>query len=276
MDKSTLTVTDVERMSYTDFIALLRETNRCPGGKKTIRRIRELLHIDSQTKILDVGSNTGFTSLELARITPARVWGIDVSEPCVAEAKRLLSEDVTDVQSRVNFQVGSAYDIPFPDNEFDLMMVGGATSFMDDKNKAINEYLRVLKPWGFLVSSPLTYHTEPPQKVIDDVSAEIGVRIEPLKGNDWIQTVRNTTQDFEVYLAESHPLSPRTLEDIENYVDYFINKEHIHPLPTEVKAMIRKKWSRILNIFNENHKYLGYDMVIFRKREIFEEPELFI
>ena len=44
-----LTATDIERMSYTDFIALLKETNRCPGGKKTIRRIRELIHIVEKT-----------------------------------------------------------------------------------------------------------------------------------------------------------------------------------------------------------------------------------
>lgn len=276
MSNPALTSTDIEKMEYTDFIALLKETNRCPGGKKTIRRIRELLHVDAQTKILDVGCNTGFTSLELARITPARVWGIDVSESCVIEAKELLAQDVEDMQSRVTFQVGSAYAIPFPDNEFDLVMVGGATSFMDDKSAAINEYLRVLKPWGFLVSSPLTYHTEPPQKVIDDVSAEIGVRIEPLKSGDWAKKVRKTNEAFETYFEESCSLSPRTSEEIKSHVEYFLNKTHIKDLPEEVREAIRKRWLQTLGVFNENHKYLGYDMVLFRKRGIFEEPELFV
>ena len=112
MVNQALIAKDIERMSYTNFIALLKETNRCPGGKKTIRRIREMIHIDDRTKILDVGSNTGFTSLELARIAPVHVSGIDISESCVAEAKRLLSEDVKYIRSRVTFQVASAHDIP--------------------------------------------------------------------------------------------------------------------------------------------------------------------
>lgn len=271
-----LTATDIERMSYTDFIALLKETNRCPGGKKTIRRIRELIHIDEKTNILDVGSNTGFTSLEFARITPAHISGIDISKSCVVEAKKLLSEDIKNVRSRVTFQVASAYEIPFPNDTFDLVMVGGATSFMDDKEKAIAEYLRVLKPWGFLVLSPLVYHTNPPQSVVNDVGKIIGVNITPMNGSDWIRMVCGTSKDFELYLQESHTLSPRADKDIEKYVDYFLAKDHIKSMSIDVQDAIRKRWLNALGIFNENHKYLGYDLLIFRKRLLFEEPELFI
>jgi ubiquinone/menaquinone biosynthesis C-methylase UbiE len=275
-EKASPLSSDIREMTYTDFIALLKETNRCPGGKKTIRRIRELIHIDDKTKILDVGSNTGFTSLEFARITPATISGIDVSESCVREARELLSYDTESVKSRVTFSAASAYDIPFPDNTFDIVMVGGATSFMDDKRKAVAEYLRVLKPWGLLVSSPLSYHTHPPKKVVDEVSNIIGVQIKPMTKNDWINTVVDATQDFELYFDESHALSPRTEEEIEQYINYFINKDHIKSMPHYVQNVIKEKWASILKVFNENHKYLGYDIVIFRKQQIFEEPELFI
>ncbi len=275
-EKTSPSAFEVREMNYTDFIALLKETNRCPGGKKTIRRIRELIHIDNKTKILDVGSNTGFTSLELGRITPAHISGIDISESCIAESKVLLSEDIDDVRSRIQFQVASAYDIPFPDNEFDIVMVGGATGFMDDKRKAITEYLRVLKSWGFLVLSQLTYHSQPPTDVVSDVSNIIGLQIKPMNKNDWISIVVDITNDFELYLDESHTLSPRTDEKIKKYIDYFINKDHIKVMPDDVKEAIRERWSNILKVFNENHKYLGYDIMIFRKRPILEEPELFL
>ncbi len=275
-EKTSPSAFEVREMNYTDFIALLKETNRCPGGKKTIRRIRELIHIDNKTKILDVGSNTGFTSLELGRITPAHISGIDISESCIAESKVLLSEDIDDVRSRIQFQVASAYDIPFPDNEFDIVMVGGATGFMDDKRKAITEYLRVLKSWGFLVLSQLTYHSQPPTDVVSEVSNIIGLQIKPMNKNDWISIVVDITNDFELYLDESHTLSPRTDEKIKKYIDYFINKDHIKVMPDDVKEAIRERWSNILKVFNENHKYLGYDIMIFRKRPTLEEPELFL
>ena len=276
MDIDNITSLDIEQINYTDFIAFLKETNRCPGGKKTIRRIRELLHIDHKTKILDVGSNTGFTSLELAHITPASVFEIEISEACVLESNKLLSKDSEDVKSRVKFQLANAYDIPFPDEEFDIIMVGGATGFMAKKDKAISEYFRVLKPWGFLVMSPLTYHTDPPEKVMDEVGKVINNPIKPLKKEDWLRITKEAIKDFELYFEESHPLSPRSEEDVHEYVDYFLHKDHIKNMPEGVKTSIKNKWHDILTVFNENHKYLGYDMLIFRKRVEPEEPELFI
>jgi len=276
MNEVGLTEAGIEQMSYTDFIALLDETNRCPGGKKTIRRIRELIHIDDKTNILDIGSNTGFTSLELARITPANISGIDISESCVGQAKKSLSEDIKSIRSRVTFQVASAYSIPFSDDNFDIIMVGGATGFMDDKSKAIREYLRVLRPWGFLAMSPLIYHTQPSQQIVDDVSEIIGSTIKPMTLEDWVNMVNEVTKDFELYFGESHSLSPRTNKEIDEYVDYFLEKNHIKTLPKVVKEAIRKKWLSILKVFNENHKYLGYSIILFRKRPIVEEPELFI
>lgn len=276
MYKDGVSILDIEQMSYTDFIAFLKETNRCPGGKQTIRRVRELIHIDNSTKILDVGSNTGFTSLEFSHTTPAHVMGIDISESCVVESKRLLSEDTDNVKSRVVFQVASAYEIPAPDNEFDLIMVGGATSFMTDKSKAIAEYFRVLKPWGFLVMSPLTYHTDPPLEIIENVSKVIGAQIKPMNKEDWIKISTENIKDFELFFQEAHNLSPRTDEDINTYVEYFINKDHIKFMSDEIKNAIRKKWTNTLRIFNENHKYLGYNIIVLRKRIGSEEPELFL
>lgn len=276
MNINNVNPSDIEQLNYTDFIALLKETNRCPGGKKTIRRIRELIHIDNSTKILDVGSNTGFTSLELAHITPATISGIEISEACVAESNRLLSTDSENVKARVKFQLASAYDIPFEDNTFDIIMVGGATSFMAKKDKAISEYFRVLKPWGILVMSPLTYHTTPPEKVVEDVGIAIANPIKPMKKEDWIRMTKETINDFELYFDESHTLSSRTDEDIAEYVEYFIQKDHIKDMTEEVKNTIRLKWQNILKVFNENHKYLGYDIIMFRKRVEPEEPELFI
>lgn len=274
--KPTVTPNDIETMSYTDFIAFLRETNRCPGGKRTIRRIRELLHIDRETNILDVGSNTGFNSFELAHITPAQIYGIDVSATCVEEADRVLQNDIDSVKARVSFQVASAYEIPFPDDHFDILMVGGATSFMEDKSRAIKEYLRVLRPWKFLVSTPLVYHTLPPQSVVDSVSSVLGVKIQPMTKEDWLSTVSTVTSDFELYANEFHPLSARSHVDINAYIDYFMKKEHVQGLPPETLQAIRSKWASTLEVFNENHKYLGFTIAIFRKRIIEEEPELFI
>ena len=155
-------------------------------------------------------------------------------------------------------------------------MVGGATGFMDDKSKAISEYLRVLRPWGFLVMSPLTYHTQPPQQIVDNISEIIGTTIKPMTTKDWVNTVDAATKDFELYFNEPHNLSPRTSREIDEYVDYFLKKDHVKNLPEVVRGAIRNRWLSILKVFNENHKFLGYSIIVFRKRLVVEDPELFI
>ena len=51
--------------------------------------------------------------------------------------------------SNINFVYGDALDIPFPDNSFDAVFCYGVFMFLD-KNKALNEFKRVLKNKGKL------------------------------------------------------------------------------------------------------------------------------
>lgn len=266
----------IRGMNYTDFISLIRETNRCPGGKDTIRRIIQNSYVNSSSHILEVGSNTGFTSLEVARCVKAKLDGIDVSEACVDEALCLLKEDTKEIQELVDFQVASAYEIPFEADTFDLVITGGATSFMDQKKLAIEEYMRVVKPWGFISATQLFYVKEPPASVLDRVSEAIGVKIEPMGEKEWLDVFHNHETDLELYYFYRNDLQHRTESVLDEYIEYFIQKPHIADLSHDVQDEIRVKWKYYLEIFNENHKYLGYFTALFRKRLIAEEPELFI
>jgi len=272
------TVEEITKLNYTDFISLIKETNRCPGGKDTIRKIVQNTFIDENSRVLDVGSNTGFTSLELSHISKAKISGIDVSEACVNTANALLATDIEEVRKRVDFQVGSAYEIPFENDTFDLVVTGGATSFMDKKQQAISEYKRVLKSWGFLSATQLFYTTKPPQAVVDAVSNAIGVTINPWLEQDWKNVFLETQESgvLELYYYEKNELQSRPVEVIEEYMEYFIAKDHLKEYSEDVRNAIRKKWKMYIDVFNENHKYLGYFISLFRKTQYPEEPELFI
>lgn len=266
---------EIEKMNYTDFIAFIQETNRCPGGKDTIRKIKNILNIDQEFTILDIGSNTGFNSLELAHITKSKIFGIDVSEKCVMESNRKLSEDILDVKNRVSFQIGSAYNIPFSENSFDLIIAGGATAFMTDKGKAINEYERVVKPWRYVCITPLFYNSMPPKELIHKINNLIGNEIKVMNLQDWINIFLTTNLNLELYYVEENKIKNRSENDIDKYVDYFLNKPHIKDLEDSVRVVIRDKWKNYIEVFNENHEYLSYAIVLFRKVYYQEEPEFF-
>lgn len=261
-------------MNYVEFISLLKETNRCPGGKDTIHWILRNSFANSSFNVLEVGSNTGFSSLEVARTIRCNVLGIDPVPEAVQTAKEDLDRDVDEIKNLVSFKVGSAYDIPCNESSVDLIIAGGSTSFMDDKEKAIIEMERVLKPWGMLSVTNLFYHTKPPKKVLDSVANVIGVSIKPMSSDDWVN-IYLETGNLELYKYETANLKPRSKEEISEYIEYFISKPHIKQLPNEEQQAIRLRWLEILEVFNENHKYLGFIKALLRKRSVEEEPELF-
>ncbi len=264
----------IEDMNYVEFISLIRETNRCPGGKDTIHWILRNSFANSNSKVLEVGSNTGFSSLEVARTLKCSVLGIDPVKDAVKTARAELQHDSEVIKQLVKFEVGSAYDIPCKGNSIDLIIAGGSTSFMDDKEKAIKEMERVLMPWGILSVTNLYYHSNPPKELLKKVSEVIGVSIQPMTSNDWVQKYLSTGK-FELYKYDTVQLKARSAEEIEEYIEYFMNKPHIQELSKEERDSIRKRWLNILEIFNENHRYLGFIRALLRKRTIEEEPELF-
>ncbi len=269
-----ITLNYVKSLNYTDFISFLKETNRCPGGKASIREIAQNTFINKDSVILDVGSNTGFNSLELAHITDAKIYGIDISDSCVDESNNLLASDISNVRERVSFQIASSYSIPFNDNYFDLVMCGGATSFMEDKNKAVSEYFRVLKPWGFLATTQLFYSKQPPEKVLAAVSDVIGMKIKYLDKNAWLD-ILNSSNKYELYYFKEYAFEHRSLKDVEDHVAMFLMKSHLVALPEEVKEEIYKKWLGYMTIFAENNDYLSYFIALFRKNHYSEEKEFF-
>lgn len=270
-----ITTDYIRSLRYTDFISFIKETNRCPGGKASIREIVQNTFLNNDSKILDVGSNTGFNSLEFAHITKSKVYGIDISENCVKEANILLNKDIANIKQRVSFKTGSAYSIPYDDDYFDLVMCGGATSFMDDKNKAVEEYFRVLKPWGFLATTQLFYHKKPSKEILDSVSKIIGVQVEYRNKNDWLN-ILNANNKYELYYFKEYEFKKKSEKDVKNYVSRFLQKPHLAILKDEIKQEIYNKWFGYISTFASNNDYLSYFIALFRKNLYPEEYEFFI
>ncbi|MDO8656119.1 MAG: class I SAM-dependent methyltransferase, partial [Nanoarchaeota archaeon] len=88
MNLETLTAVDIEGMSYNELIGVVRETNRPPGGLRSIARIAQHTFLKTGQKVLDIGTSTGVTAIELARLTGATVHGIDINPLSLEEAER--------------------------------------------------------------------------------------------------------------------------------------------------------------------------------------------
>ncbi len=94
-------------------------------------------------RVLDMGCGDGWFSVALAGLG-ATVSGIDISPEAIDIAERRAVKN--GVAAKTDFVAGSAYELPYPDNSFDLVMGMAILHHLRDKAAASAEVYRVLKP----------------------------------------------------------------------------------------------------------------------------------
>lgn len=99
--------------------------------------------------IIDVGCGIGGSSLYLAQKFDANVTGITLS-PVQANRGTERAKNAG-LEEQVQFQVANALEMPFPDNQFDLVWSLESGEHMPDKTQFLAECYRVLRPGGKLI-----------------------------------------------------------------------------------------------------------------------------
>jgi ubiquinone/menaquinone biosynthesis C-methylase UbiE len=117
---------------------MLPTATKTPGELRyRLRCIDKLGHrFRGDERLLDVGCGDGGVT-RLLRERVGEVVAIDV-EP----------SDYWENEDGLAFSVANAEELPFPDDEFDLIHSKDSLHHMGDPDRAIHEYRRVLKPGG--------------------------------------------------------------------------------------------------------------------------------
>jgi SAM-dependent methyltransferase len=106
---------------------------------------------DNCKKVLDAGCGSGRNLIYFLR-NGYEVYGIDPNPNAVSAVKQL-SQTLTNANSKENFAVASAENLPFDDNYFDLVISSAVLHFANDPHhfdNMIHSMWRVLKPGGYL------------------------------------------------------------------------------------------------------------------------------
>ncbi len=137
------------------------------GREAALREITvRLAQIKPGDSVLEVGCGTGSLTLAAKRQAgpSGKVAGIDII-PAMIEISQHKAEQA---HLDITFQLGSINDIPFPENQFDVVLCSFMIFHMseDTRRKGIAEIYRVLKPHGRLLTIDLAMPTQWLQRAI--------------------------------------------------------------------------------------------------------------
>ncbi len=116
------------------------------GGWSHSRILADAAEITEGQKVLDICSALGAGLRFLEKNYGIRGYGLDVTEHMVDEAVKRTELDGQ--SGRITYKVGNAENIPWDDEEFDVIWGEDAWCYVGDKEKLIQEAARVLKPGG--------------------------------------------------------------------------------------------------------------------------------
>jgi len=142
------------------------ERGHRPVGEQAIARMR----VEPDARVLDIGCGSGWASRLLADYAfNGRVTGIDISDEMVRVAR-----EQSKSHAHVDFQVASAEQLPFADNEFTQAFSMESLYYYRNLPKALSEIHRVMKQGGlFCAVMDLYRENEATHQWIDTLNVPV-------------------------------------------------------------------------------------------------------
>jgi SAM-dependent methyltransferase len=264
------TAGEILSLPYVELLALLGESNQPPGGFDTIRRLIVNCHLGPHTNVLHAGCNAGFLSRELARLSGCTITGIDISERMAEAANRRARAE--GLEGRARYENRDMRDTRFGAATFDVTLSGGALAFVVDQPRAVREWLRVTKPFGLVADSELFYREDPPDSVRGRVSSIIGVEVPVYRESDWRGLF--THDLLAPYYSHVAGVQTRTADEVRAYCRKMIDF-CASGWEAGAQEALFERLADVFLTFNENLKYMGYIVLVYRRLPDNSEPMLY-
>lgn len=170
------------------FLARMGKTRLRPGGIEATSWLLAQADIRSETNILEVACNMGTTMIQIAKQYGCHVTGLDLDGGALQKAAENVKEQ--QLEDKIALVEGSAFKLPFPDAAFDIVINEAMLTMLigDEKDKALREYARVLKPGGLLLTQDVFLRRNDMKtcrEIIAGISRAINVHVEPLTEKGW-------------------------------------------------------------------------------------------
>ena len=159
----TPTIEEIQKMSYTDFVGFIDQTNVPPGSFVTLSKWINYSKINSQSNVLEIACTTGFSLREISRLTDCSGLGIDISAKSVEAAKQSKLDLLP--KANISFETIDA-NVFESDTKYTHIIIGAAIRFFPDPEKIMAHLLSLLADDGYLLSTEFYATKEVPTEVI--------------------------------------------------------------------------------------------------------------
>lgn len=233
------------------------------------RLVLQASHLFPGARVLDVGSGPGFFASEVGDAVGSSGWvaGVDISQPLLSIARAHCAH-----QEWVEFRLGSATQLPFPDEQFDIGISTQTLEFVPDISAALHELYRVLRPGGWVIIldtdwDSIVWHSSDRSRMLRVLAAWEGHAAHPDLPRRLARLLRQT--NLEVETQQLIPMfnpsfSPDTFSNhlIDLIVKYVSGRAGV--MPDEARA-----WAAELRQLGQTDEYffsLNRYLFVGRKR----------
>jgi ubiquinone/menaquinone biosynthesis C-methylase UbiE len=233
------------------------------GGYGATDELLSLCDIENAREVLDAGCGIGVGPAYLARKFKCRVVGTDLSEKMIEWSRQRAREN--GVEDKVEFCAADIQKLPFEDNRFDVVICQSVLAFVEDKQQAIREFVRVTKPGGYVGLNEAFWMKQPPSEIREQIKAALGPSILTL---DAWQSLWESS-GLEERVVRTHQIDART--EIKSRLQWIGWRWILRAWGRALRlyltnSAIRQSIKKQLDVPPASFQYFGYGLFVGRKR----------
>ncbi len=233
----------------------LGKTKLRPGGVDGTNWLLNHVDFDKKPVLLEVACNKGFNLINFAQQYDGEFYGIDKDEESVKVANEKLVE--LNLNNKMNIRYGDATNLPFEDNTFDVVLNEAMLTMLnhENKEKAIKEYYRVLKPGGILLTHDVLL-TKDDKEIIRGLQKVINIAATPLVAEKWTGLFKDCGfKDVDYHSGEMTLMSEVGMLKDEG-------EEGMQKiLENAMKDENKEQFYEMMNFFNDYSEFVHYIVV---------------
>lgn len=267
-DRETLDPISESGRTYFSFLADMGITKH-HGSLSATRELVELCHIAEQKYVLDVGCGVGATPAYLAREHGCRVVGIDITPKMVQRSRERVERE--GLSELVELRIADARVLPFEDDTFDAVVCESVIAFVEDKQRALDEFARVTKPGGYVGITEVTLLKPTSDAELLDYMARVaGISGGMMSAGEWESFLRDA--GLEDIIARAHHIDVRQEAQgrlkrypIRDILGSLFRLPRMFFRDPSAKEFLKQASGGVKHLNKETFDYYGYGVYVGRK-----------